>query len=86
MISKHGGLAGKSAAPGTNRVLPLRVAAPHTQLPASCRGRINDLRLGKKNKGSKKNGSSNVRVDGFENTDANLWSAGNQCPNWQVAA
>ena len=27
---------------------------------------------GKKNKGSKKNVSSNVRVDGFENTDANL--------------
>jgi hypothetical protein len=26
----------------------------------------------KKNKGSKKNVSSNVRIDGFENTDANL--------------
>jgi hypothetical protein len=27
---------------------------------------------GKKNKDSKKNVSSNVRIDGFENTDANL--------------
>jgi hypothetical protein len=30
------------------------------------------LKKGKKNKDSKKNVSSNVRIDGFENTDANL--------------
>jgi hypothetical protein len=32
----------------------------------------NKKRKGKKNKDSKKTVSSNVRIDGFENTDANL--------------
>jgi hypothetical protein len=32
----------------------------------------NKKKKGKKNKDSKKNVSSNVRIDGFENTDANL--------------
>jgi hypothetical protein len=32
----------------------------------------NKKKKGKKNEGSKKNVSSNVRIDGFENTDANL--------------
>jgi hypothetical protein len=33
---------------------------------------VRQKKKGKKNKDSKKNVSSNVRIDGFENTDANL--------------
>jgi hypothetical protein len=32
----------------------------------------NKKKKGKENKGSKKNVKSNLRIDGFENTDANL--------------
>jgi hypothetical protein len=55
-----------------NRAPRLSGRAPELDASLQQIRQQNKKKKGKKNKDSKKNVSSNVRIDGFENIDANL--------------